>query len=154
MWQTCSMHLLFVSILNIFVCTSGHFQSEFSFATDSVYQISFKAQIARGPHPIPIRAFGRAFFLQALGFKCIICNAEFASRRAADCSHPASCGMACADPSNMQSLSLTERPDPSARTQDQSRRYIGQDNDDQFPSHETVSALVLRHATPGGRWRR
>jgi hypothetical protein len=51
-----SMHLLFVSILNIFVCTAGHFESEFSFATDSVSQISFKAQIARSQHPMPIRA--------------------------------------------------------------------------------------------------
>ncbi len=79
--------------------------SEFSFATDSVSLISFKAQI---PHPMPIHASGRAGLVQALGFKCIICNAEFASRRAADCHcrHPASCGMACADPSNMLSLSL------------------------------------------------
>ncbi len=144
MWQTFSMHLLFVSILNIFVCTAGHFQSEFSSATDSESQISFKAQIARGPHPMPIRASGRAGLVQVLGFKCIICNAEFAGRRAADCHcrHSASCGTACADPSNMLSLSLTARPDPSAGTQDQSGRHIGQDNDDPFPSQETVSALV------------
>ena len=41
-----SMHILFIRILPIFVFIIGHFQSEFSFATDSVYQICFKAQIA------------------------------------------------------------------------------------------------------------
>ena len=104
----------------------------------------FNAQIARAPHPMQIRASGSAGLVQALGFKWIICNAEFASRRAADCHrrHPASCGTACADPSNMRSLSLTARSDPSEGTQDQSGRHIGQDNDDPFPSQETVSALV------------
>ena len=51
-----SMHILFIRILPIFVFIIGHFQSEFSFATDSVYQICFKAQIAcrRGAN-IPCR---------------------------------------------------------------------------------------------------
>ena len=45
--------------------------------------------------------------------KCISCDAEFASKRAADCHrrHPAYNGTACAYPSNIWSLSLTERPD-------------------------------------------
>ncbi len=102
------------------------------------------------------KRFGSAGLVQALGFKWIICNAEFASRRAADCHyrHPASCGTACADPSNMQSLSLTARSDPSVGTQNLSVRHMGQDNDDPFPSQETVSALVWRHAMPGGERRR
>ncbi len=51
----------------------------------------------------------------ALGFKCICCDAEFASKRAADCHrrHPAYNGTACAYPSNIQSRSLTGRPDIS-----------------------------------------
>jgi hypothetical protein len=91
-----------------------------------------------------MRASGSAGLVQALGFKWIICIAEFASRRAADCHnrHPASCGTACADPSNMRSLSLKARSDPSAGTQDQSGRHIRQDNNDPFPSQETVSAVV------------
>ena len=61
-----------------------------------------------------IRASGPAV-VQALGFKCIACNAEFANRRGADCHrrHPTCIGTACADPSNVRSLSLTERPDVS-----------------------------------------
>jgi hypothetical protein len=107
MWQTWSMLLLLVSILNIFVDTA-----DFSFATDSVSLISFKAQI---PHPMPIRASGSPGLEQALGFKCIVCDAEFATRRGADCHrrHPTCSGMACADPSNMRSLSLTARSDVS-----------------------------------------
>jgi hypothetical protein len=110
MWQTWSMLLLFVSILNVFVYTAA----EFSFATDSVSLISFKAQI---PHPMPIRASGRPGLVQAFGFKCIICDAEFATRRGADCHRRLSAcsGTACADPSNMRSLSesLTARSDVS-----------------------------------------
>ena len=47
--------------------------------------------------------------------KCINCDAEFASKRAADCHrrHPAYNGTAWAYPSNIQSLSLPERPDIS-----------------------------------------
>ncbi len=114
MWQTWSMLLLFVSILNIFVYTAGHFKSEVSFATDSVFLINFKFK-AQIPHPMPIRASGRPGLVQALGFKCIICDAEFATRREADCRrrHPACSGTACADPSNMRSLSLTARSDVS-----------------------------------------
>jgi hypothetical protein len=75
----------------------------------------FQGANSKGPHPMPIRASGRAGLVQALVFKCIICNTEFASQRAADCHcrHPASCGAACADPSNMQSLSLTARSNVS-----------------------------------------
>ena len=95
----------------------------------------------------PTRASGRLGLVQALGFKCIICDAEFATRRGADCHrrHPACSGTACADPSNMRSLSLTARSDPSVGTQDLSVRHISQDNDDPFgpfDSQETVSALV------------
>ena len=63
---------------------------------------------------MPLRASGPAV-VQALGFKCIVCDAEFASRRGADCHsrHPTCVGTACADPSNIRSLSLTERPDLS-----------------------------------------
>jgi hypothetical protein len=112
MWQTWSMLLLFVSILKIFVYTPGHFQSEFSFATYSVSLTSFKAQIL---HPMQIRASGLPGLVQALGFKCIICDAEFATRSGADCHrrHPACSGTVCADPSNMRPLSLTARPDVS-----------------------------------------
>jgi hypothetical protein len=65
--------------------------------------------------PMPTRAFGRPDLVEALGFKCIICNAEFVTRRGADCHrrHPACSGTACADPSNMQSVSLTARSDVS-----------------------------------------
>ncbi len=109
--------------------------------------VSDQFQRANSKEPMQIRASRSAGLVQALGFagfKWIICNAEFASRRAADCHrrHPASCGPACADPSNMQSLSLTAQSDPSVGTQNLSGRHIGQDNDDPFPSHETVSALV------------
>ena len=38
-WKMCLMHILFTSILPIFVCTGGHFQSEFFFATVTVFQI-------------------------------------------------------------------------------------------------------------------
>ena len=38
-WKMRLMHILFTSILPIFVCTVGHFQSEFSFATVTVFQI-------------------------------------------------------------------------------------------------------------------
>jgi len=102
------MHILFISILHIAVCTDGHFQSQFS------DQIVFKAQIARSQQFMPLRASGPAV-VQALGFKCIVCDAEFASRRGADCyrRHPTCIGTACADPSNIRSLSLTERPDLS-----------------------------------------
>ncbi len=101
------MLLLFVSILNLFVDTA-----DFSFASDSVSLFSVKAQI---PHHMPTRASGRPGLIQALGFKSIICNAEFATRRGADCHsrHPACSGTACADPSNMQSVSLTARSDDS-----------------------------------------
>jgi hypothetical protein len=114
MWQTWSMLLTFVSILNIFVDTA-----DFSFATDSVSLFSVKAQI---PHPMPTRASGRPGLIQALGFKShtgigfqVICNAEFATRRGADCHrrHPACSGTACADPRNMLSVSLTARSDVS-----------------------------------------
>ncbi len=62
-----------------------------------MFQIRFKAQIARSQHSMPIRALSRAIVVQALGFKCISYDAEFASRRAADCQrrHPASSGTAC-----------------------------------------------------------
>jgi hypothetical protein len=105
MWQTWSMLLLFVSILNIFVDTA-----DFSFATDLVSLFSVKAQI---PHPMPTRPSGRPGLVQVLGFKCIICNAEFVTRRGADCHsrHLACSGTACADPSNMLSVSLTARSD-------------------------------------------
>jgi len=65
--------------------------------------------------PMPTRAFGRPGLVEALGFKCIICNAEYVTRRGADCHrrHPACSGTACADPSNMQSVSLTARSDVS-----------------------------------------
>ncbi len=107
MWQTWSMLLLFVSILNIFVDLA-----DFLFATDSESLFSVKAQI---PHPMPTRASGRPGLIQALGFKCIICNAEFATRRGADYHrrHPACSGTACADPSNMRSVSLTAQSDVS-----------------------------------------
>ena len=41
MWlrKMCSMHILFISILHIFVCTDGHFQSHFS------DHVIFKAQL-------------------------------------------------------------------------------------------------------------
>ena len=102
------MHILFISILQIAVYTVGHFQSHFS------DQIVFKEQIARSQQFMPLRASGPAV-VQALGFKCIVCDAEFASRRGADCHsrHPTYMGTACADPSNIRSLSLTERPDLS-----------------------------------------
>ncbi len=63
---------------------------------------------------MPIRASGPAV-VWALGFKCISCDAKFASKRAADCHrrHPTYNITACADPSNTQSLSFTERPDIS-----------------------------------------
>ncbi len=108
--QTWSMLLLFVSILTtligILVCHR--------------LSVSDQFQCANSKKPMQIRAFWSAGIVQALDFKRIICNAEFASRRAADCHrrHPASCGTACADPSNMRSLSLTARSDPSVGTQD------------------------------------
>ena len=63
---------------------------------------------------MPIRASGPAV-VWALGFKCISCDAEFASKHAAGCHrhHPAYYGTACAYPSNIQSLSFTERLDIS-----------------------------------------
>ncbi len=96
------MHILFISMLPIFVCTVVNFQSEFSFATDSVFQIRFKAQIARNQHSMPIRTSWHAVAVQALGFKSISYDAEFASRRAAaaaDCHRRrlACSGSACAD---------------------------------------------------------
>ncbi len=125
---------------------------------DSSSQISFNAQIARSPcryvH-LGVQVLYRHWVSSGS-----FCNAEFASRRAADCHcrHPASCGTACADPSNMQSLSLTARSDPSVGTQNPSGpgRHISQDNDDPFPSEsqETVSALVWCHAMARGGWRR
>ena len=77
-------------------------------------EITFKAQLARNHHFMPIRASGRAV-AQALGFKCIICDGEFASKHAADCHRrqPAFIGTQCADPRSIRSLYLTERPDVS-----------------------------------------
>ncbi len=48
-----------------------------------------------------------------MGCKCISCDGEFASKIAADChcSHPTYIGTGYADPSNIQSLSLTQRQD-------------------------------------------
>jgi hypothetical protein len=111
---------------------------------DSGLIVSDQLHRANSKEPMQIRASGSASLVQALGFKWIICNAEFARRHAADCHrrHPASCGTACADPSNIQSLSLTARSDPSVGNQNISGRHISQDNDDPFPSQETVSALV------------
>ena len=108
------MHILFFSILHIYgISTSraaAHFPSHFP---DQIV-FNLKAQIARKQQIVPIRASGPAV-VQALGFKCIACNAEFANRRGADCHrrHPTCFGTACADPSNIRSLSLTERPDVS-----------------------------------------
>ncbi len=118
--------------------------------------VSDQSQRANSKEPMQIRASESAGLVQAMGFKWIICNTEFSSRRAADCQrrHPASFGTACADPSNIRSLSLTARSDPSAGSQDQSGRHICQDNEDPFPSQETVSALVRCHAMQGGGWRR
>ena len=106
----CSMHILFFSILHIYVCTDGQFPSLFS---DQII-FNLKAQIARRQPIMPIRASGPAV-VQELGFKCIACNSEFANRRGADCHrrHPTCIGTACADPSNVRSLSLTDRPDVS-----------------------------------------
>ncbi len=110
MWlhQMCSLHNLFISIFSIFLCTVGQFQSDF------LNETSFHAQIARRQQFMPISASGPAV-VWALGFKCISCDAEFASRRAADCHCrcPTYSGTACADSKNIRSLSLTERPDVS-----------------------------------------
>ena len=53
---------------------------------------------------------------QALGYKCITCNAEFDTRHGAACHrrHPSSNGTACADPNSVWSVSITPRPDVSA----------------------------------------
>ena len=53
--------------------------------------------------------------VQALDFKCIICDGEFASKHAAECHcrQPAFIGTKCADPRSIRSLSLTERPNVS-----------------------------------------
>ena len=49
------MHILFTSILPIFVCTVGHFQSEFSFATVSVFQIGILRQHGWDSSPTLLR---------------------------------------------------------------------------------------------------
>ena len=53
---------------------------------------------------------------QALGYKCITCNAEFDTRHGAACHsrHQSSNGTACADPNSIRSVSITPRPDVSA----------------------------------------
>jgi hypothetical protein len=72
--QMWSMLLLFVSIstllFGIFVCHRLSVSDQFHRANSN--------------DPMQIRASGSAGLVQALGFKWIICNAEFASRRAAD----------------------------------------------------------------------
>ena len=93
------MHILFISVLLIFVCTVGQFQSNNSHYDDS--EINFAGTLTAQParnHPImPKRAAGPAV-VQALGFKCIICDGEFASKHAADCHRrqPAFIGTQCA----------------------------------------------------------
>ncbi len=107
-----SMHNLFIFILPMFLCVIRHFQSDIS------DQFRFKAQIARSQHADTrrrrLRASGLAV-VQVLGFKCIRCDGEFASKCAADCHccHPTYTGTECAVPSNIRSLPLTERPDVS-----------------------------------------
>ena len=114
--ENTSMHILFISVLHICVCTVGQFQSNTSHYDDS--EINFTGDLTAQParnHPImPRRAAGPAV-VQALGFKCIICDGEFASKHAADCHRrqPAFIGMKCADPRSIRSLYLTERPDVS-----------------------------------------
>ncbi len=102
------MHILFISVLHIFVCPVGQFQSNNSHYDDSV--INFAGTLTAQPR----RAAGPAV-VQALGFKCIICDGEFASKHAADCHRrqPAFIGKQCADPRSIRSLYLTERPDVS-----------------------------------------
>ncbi len=92
-----------------FFC-NGFFQSHILYDSE----ITFKAQLARNHQFMPIRASCRAV-VQALGFKCIICDCEFESKHAADCHRrkPAFIGTKCADPSSIWSLSLTERLDVS-----------------------------------------
>ncbi len=78
----------------------GHFQSD---------KFSFRVQIARSQQFMVICASCLAA-VQALGCKCISCDGEFESKCAAvcHCSHPTYIGTVCADPSNIQSLSLTQ----------------------------------------------
>ncbi len=110
------MRVLFISVLHIFVCTVGQFQSNNSHYDDS--EINFAGTLTAQParnHPfMPIRATGPAV-VQALGFICIICDGEFASKHAADCHRrqPEFIGTQCADPRSILSLYLTERPDVS-----------------------------------------
>ena len=110
------MRILFISVLHIFVCTVGHFQSNTSHYDDSEINVTgnLTAPPGRNPQLMPKRAASRAV-VQALGFKCIICDGEFASKHAADCHRrqPAFIGTQCADPRSIRSLYLTERPDVS-----------------------------------------
>ncbi len=108
------MGTLFIIVLHILVCTIGQCQSNISHFDDSEITFNLKAQPARNHQFMPIRASGPAV-VQALGFKCIICDGEFASKHAADCHRrqPAFIGTKCAEPRSIRSLSLTERPDVS-----------------------------------------
>ena len=109
------MRILFISVLHIFICTVGQFQSNNSHYDDSVINFAASGTLTARNHPImPRRAAGPAV-VQALGFKCIICDGEFASKHAADCHRrqPAFIGTQCADPRSIRSLYLTERPDVS-----------------------------------------
>ena len=86
MWQTCSMHLLFVSTLTLLI------------RIPVCHRLSVSDQFQRANSKgMQIRASGSADLVQALGFKWIIYNTEFASRRAADCHlrHPASWHCVC-----------------------------------------------------------
>ena len=94
--------------LSIPADNSHYDDSEINFAG------TLTAQPARNHPTMPKRAAGPAV-VQALGFKCIICDGEFASKHAADCHRrqPAFIGTQCADPRSIRSLYLTERPDVS-----------------------------------------
>jgi hypothetical protein len=99
-WQTWSMLLLFVSILNIFVYTCGTLSIRILDCHRLSISDQFQGANTTSHSDTRIRASRSC---TGMGFNCIICNTEFATRRGADCHcrHPACSGTASADPSNM-----------------------------------------------------
>ncbi len=83
-------------------------------AVQSPWQARYLRLIALTNHSMPKRASVPASAPQALGFKCITCDAEFDTPRGAACRRPSSYGTAYADPNSILSVLITPRPDVTA----------------------------------------
>jgi hypothetical protein len=151
-----SMHILFIRILPIFVFIIGHFQSEFSFATDSVYQICFKAQIAcrRGAN-IPCR-YAHPVVPSLYRHHRPVVPSLYRHHRYHR-RHPASSGTVCgAVCTQAISLSLTEHSDVSVRILRQHFRELLLRGGVRAtsPATPTPTPLPTPPPTPPRQWRR